>query len=182
MSRFQFPFRLAGFLFLLGLAGLATVASAGIEKYDYDPLGRLIRFINPQGLVTRYTYDGVGNIREVQSGLQPQPPIISSVSPGQIRRGASQQITQITIVSDETRGISITTPDANFSISGLQILDKQIKFLLGASELAQLGANTFKLTGYESSSNFTITVNPSPVIGSVSPTQIRRGASQQKTQ
>ena len=62
MRRLQFPFGLVGFLFLLGLAGLVTVASAGTEKYDYDPLGRLIRFINPQGLITRYTYDGVGNI------------------------------------------------------------------------------------------------------------------------
>lgn len=90
MRRLQFPFRLVGFLFLLGLAGLITVASAGTEKYDYDPLGRLIRFTNPQGLVTRYTYDGVGNILGVQGGLQPQIPVIGSVSPGQIRRGTSQ--------------------------------------------------------------------------------------------
>jgi YD repeat-containing protein len=157
MRRFQFPFGLAGFLFLLGLAGLITVASAGTEKYDYDPLGRLIRFINPQGLVTRYTYDGVGNILGVQGGLQPQSPVISSVSPTQMRRGSSQQIT---IVGDVLSGTNITAPDVNFSISGVQILDKQIKFLLSASELAQLGANTFKLTSSESSSNFTITVNP----------------------
>ncbi|BBJ23516.1 RHS repeat domain-containing protein [Candidatus Nitrotoga sp. AM1P] len=65
MRRLQFPFALAGFLFLLGLAGVVTVASAGTEKYDYDPLGRLIRFINPQGLITRYIYDGVGNILRV---------------------------------------------------------------------------------------------------------------------
>lgn len=169
IRRFQYPFSLAGFLILAGLAGLVTVASAGTEEYDYEPLGHLIHFISPQRLVTRYTYDGVGNIRGVQRGLQPQPPVIGSVSPAQIRRGAGQQITQITIVSDETKGIGVTAPDANFSISGLQTLDKQIKFLLGASEVAQLGANTLKLTGYESSSNFTITVNASPVIGSVSP-------------
>jgi len=116
MRRLQFPFGLVGFLFLLGLAGLVTVASAGTEKYDHDPLGRLIRYINPQGLITRYTYDGVGNILGVQTGLQPQPPVIGSVSPAQIRRGASQQIT---IVGDVLNGTSITAPDANFSISGV---------------------------------------------------------------
>ncbi|MFZ1765609.1 MAG: RHS repeat domain-containing protein, partial [Candidatus Nitrotoga sp.] len=169
MRRLQFPFGLVGFLFLLGLAGLVTVASAGTEKYDYDPLGRLIRFVNPQGLITRYTYDGVGNILGVQGGLQPQSPVIGSVSPAQVRRGGSQQIT---IVGDVLSGTSITAPDANFNISGLQILDKQIKFLLSASELAQLGANTFKLTSSEGSSNFAITVNPALPKLAISPIPI----------
>ncbi|MDP1678547.1 MAG: RHS repeat domain-containing protein, partial [Candidatus Nitrotoga sp.] len=169
MRWLQFPFRLVDFLFLLGLAGLITVASAGIEKYDYDPLGRLIRFTNPLGLVTRYTYDGVGNILGVQGGLLPQSPVIGSVSPGQIRRGASQQFT---IVGDVLSGTSITAPDASFSISGLQILDKQIKFFLSASELAQLGANTFKLSSSEGSSNFAITVNPALPELAISPIPI----------
>lgn len=93
MRRLKFPFRLAGFLFLLGLAGLITVASAGTEKYDYDPLGRLIPFTNPLGLATRYSYDGVGNVLGVQGGLQPQSPVIGSVSPGQydeVRASSSQ--------------------------------------------------------------------------------------------
>lgn len=157
MRRLQYPFGLIGFLFLLALANLVGIASAGTEKYDYDPLGRLIRFINPQGQITRYTYDGVGNILRVQGGLQPQSPVISSVSPAQVRRGASQQII---IVGDVLSGTSITAPDTNFSISGLQMVDKQIKFLLSTSELAQLGVNTFKLTSSEGSTNFAITVNP----------------------
>ncbi|WP_239292560.1 beta strand repeat-containing protein [Candidatus Nitrotoga sp. 1052] len=101
--------------------------------------------------------------------MQPQSPVISSVSPAQVRRGSSQQIT---IVGDVLSGTSITAPDANFSISGLQILDKQIKFLLSASELAQLGPNTFKLSNSESSSNFAITVNPALPKLAISPIPI----------
>lgn len=174
MRRLQFPFGLAGFLFLLGLAGLVTIASAGTEKYDYDALGRLTSFFNPQGLITRYTYDGVGNIREVQVGLQPQPPVIviGSVSPAQIRRGASQQITIESDALYEMSGTNITTPDAYFSISGLQISGKQITFLLGASELAQLGSNTFKVTGSAGSSSFAVIVNPSLPILEISPIPI----------
>ncbi|MFZ1548221.1 MAG: hypothetical protein WAT12_14170 [Candidatus Nitrotoga sp.] len=66
-------------------------------------------------------------------------------------------------------GTSITAPDANFSISGLQISGQQITFFLGVSEVAQLGANTFKLTGYESSSSFAVIVNPSPPKLEISP-------------
>ncbi|WP_173053438.1 hypothetical protein [Candidatus Nitrotoga sp. AM1P] len=101
--------------------------------------------------------------------MQPQSPVIGSVSSTQVRRGGSQQIT---IVGDVLSGTSITPPDANFSISGLQTLDKQIKFLLSASELAQLGANTFKLTSSEGSSNFAITVNPALPKLAISPIPI----------
>ncbi|BBJ23515.1 hypothetical protein W01_14420 [Candidatus Nitrotoga sp. AM1P] len=75
-------------------------------------------------------------------------------------------------MGDVLSGTSITPPDANFSISGLQTLDKQIKFLLSASELAQLGANTFKLTSSEGSSNFAITVNPALPKLAISPIPI----------
>ncbi len=169
IRRLQFPFRLVGFVFLLGLAGLITVASAGTEKYDYDPLGRLIRFTNPQGLITGYTYDSVGNILGVLGGLLPQTPVIGSVSPGQIRRGDSQQFT---IVGTVLSGASITAPDASFNISGLQVLDTQIKFMLSASELSLLGPNTFKLANSAGSTNFAITVNPALPELAISPIPI----------
>lgn len=39
-----------------------TVASAAQEKFDYDPLGRLVRVVDEQGRVTNYVYDPAGNL------------------------------------------------------------------------------------------------------------------------
>jgi len=45
---------------------IVSSAFAGTEHYDYDSLGRLIRFIGADGRVTEYVYDAVGNILEVR--------------------------------------------------------------------------------------------------------------------
>lgn len=169
MSRFQLSSGLISLLLLFWLAGLTAAAWAGTEKYDYDPLGRLIRYINPSGLITHYVYDGAGNILEVKTGLQPQPPVINSVSPTQIRQGETRQIT---LAGDLFSGASVSTADQGFNISGLQITNKQINFNLGAEVTAVLGNHAFQLSNSEGAANFTIKVNPALPKLAISPLPI----------
>jgi YD repeat-containing protein len=81
-------------VWLVGLPILLLVAAAiqaGQERYDYDALGRLVRFINPAGEGTEYVYDAVGNILAVRQ-VQVSPPRITSVSPTTVRRGATTSV------------------------------------------------------------------------------------------
>jgi len=79
---------LRSYLVLAALLALVGAAYAAQERYDYDSLGRLIRYIDQAGQVTEYVYDAVGNILEVRRGVAVQPSI-ASVVPDIVRRGQS---------------------------------------------------------------------------------------------
>lgn len=69
-----------------------TPVFAGDERFDYDPLGRLIRVIDEDGRVTAYTYDPAGNLLQVIAGGADQtPPVVSSVNPDFVRAGTSRE-------------------------------------------------------------------------------------------
>ena len=55
-------------LLVAGLVVTGTVGQAGQERYEYDPIGRLVRFTDSNNEVTDYTYDAAGNILSVTRG------------------------------------------------------------------------------------------------------------------
>lgn len=152
--------RAAGWLIQVAMAFLtsfANTASAATERYDYDGLGRLIRYINKQGLVTRYQYDAVGNILSVETGNSARPPVITSVQPTSIRRSESKDF----IASGSSfLGSSVVSADPSLDISGLSVQASQLRFTVTASELAPLGQQAFTVSNAEGSTTFTLTVNP----------------------
>lgn len=144
-------------LLLLWLVCLPLVGFAATERYDYDALGRLIRYINQQGLVTRYHYDPVGNILAVETGTQAQPPSITSIIPSDIRRSESKPF----IASGSSlNGAKVSSPDLSLDISGLSVSSNQLRFTLSAGELAPLGQQSFSVSTAEGSTSFAVTVNP----------------------
>lgn len=85
-------------LAVLGFALLSSLSSgalAGQERYDYDPVGRLVRYVDSNNQVTDYTYDAAGNLLSVSRGGNAAGlvPILSTISPGVIRRGETRPIT-----------------------------------------------------------------------------------------
>ena len=63
------------------LVGMLLIGStlAATERFDYDPLGRLIRVISDTQ-TTEYVYDAAGNILEVKTGAAATPPSVSGIT------------------------------------------------------------------------------------------------------
>lgn len=156
----------------LALCGLAVVvaalggaALAGTERYDYDALGRLVRVIDEQGRVTEYVYDPAGNIlRVVVSGAgSSQPPSVTSISPGSIRRGETRSFV---ITGTGLTGAQLSTTDPALDISALQTSATQISFDLTALPAAVLGSHLFALSNAGGSASVQVVANPLlPVLG-----------------
>jgi YD repeat-containing protein len=156
----------------LALCGLAVVvatiggaALAGVERYDYDALGRLVRVIDGQGRVTEYVYDPAGNIlRVVVSGAgSSQPPSVTSISPGAIRRGETKSFV---VTGTGLTGAHLDTTDPALVISALQTGATQITFNLTVLAGAPLGAHQFSIANAAGSASLQVSVNPLlPVLG-----------------
>ena len=144
---------------LLGLfAGVATTHAAE-ERYDYDPLGRLIRVIDEQGRVTEYVYDPAGNIQQVIGGTTAglQAPVITTITPTAIRR---DRVKVIQITGSGFQGLRVSVTDASIDISNLSVSATSVSFSVAVSSAAALGAHTVILTNTQGSASAAITVLP----------------------
>lgn len=90
-------------------AGLA--AQAAEQRYDYDPLGRLVRSVEG-GQANEYVYDPAGNLLQVTGGAV-QPPVITTGDLGDFRRNEFRQVS--------VSGTSLTGATIRPSHSGLRI-------------------------------------------------------------
>jgi YD repeat-containing protein len=81
-------------VFTLLCVGLYRPAQAAVERYGYDPIGRLIQFVDSANQVTEYTYDAAGNLTTVTGGgaVSNFVPVLTSVTPGLIRRGETRNV------------------------------------------------------------------------------------------
>ena len=77
----------------LGLLSYALPCGAALERYEYDGLGRLVRYIDAQGRVIDYIYDAAGNILQVGAGQAAQAPTVAGIMPTAIRRGTAHALT-----------------------------------------------------------------------------------------
>jgi len=62
--------RIAALLVTGACAAVGAVATvqAAVERYGYDPTGRLVQFVDSANEVTEYTYDAAGNLTSVTGG------------------------------------------------------------------------------------------------------------------
>jgi YD repeat-containing protein len=142
---------------LLALLALAAVAAhAGQERYDYDALGRLIRFINPVGEGTEYVYDAVGNILAVRRVVV-QPPRISAVAPAAVRHNAT---VPVVVTGTDLLGATVTSADPGLRITGLRSSATEVSFDLLPASTVPIGAQPFTLSSSTGSAGFSLTVKP----------------------
>ena len=141
---------------LLALLTLAAVVHAGQERYDYDALGRLIRFINPAGEATEYVYDAVGNILEVRRGAV-QSPQITGVAPDTVRHRTT---TAVVVSGTHLLGATVTTTQPGLHITGVNSTDTTVNFNLLADDTVPLGAHPFTLSFSTGTAAFNLTVRP----------------------
>jgi YD repeat-containing protein len=145
----------------------ALVASpqlhAGQERYDYDPLGRVIRVIDEQGRVTEYVYDAAGNITQIVTGGVAVAPTIATMDTQSIRRGESKPVT---ITGNGLTAVSISTSDPGLDVSGISFGATSLRFVLTAAATATLGAQSITLRNAAGSVSAALTVNPAlPTLG-----------------
>ena len=144
---------------LLLTALISLPAHAAIERYDYDALGRVVRYTDPQGRVTAYNYDGAGNILSVQVTQPLLPPTVTSVTPSGVRRGETRSFTLIGS-SFANASVTLSSPSANVVLSGLVVTPTQITFSLAAAAAASLGAQVLTVTTPGGSTTTNISILP----------------------
>jgi YD repeat-containing protein len=157
-------------VFLFVLLGIIAAAFAATDVYEYDPLGRLIRWTDAQGRVTEYRYDAVGNILEVKRLAAPIPaPTVTATTPTSLRRGETRTIT---LAGANLMGASVSTSATGLSIASVQSTATQISFSLTASTSATLGANAFVAATPQGMAGFSISIAPQLPTLSVTPTPL----------
>lgn len=143
-------------LWLLACA-FSIAAHAGLERYDYDALGRLIRVIDEQNQVTEYRYDAVGNILQVISAGTMVPLSVSSISPAVFRRG---DVRPVVVVGTNLLWTSVTAADPALDITDVRSAAGQIDFVLGVGTAAALGPGTLTIRSAAGSASAAITIAP----------------------
>lgn len=146
--------RLFGLLFCVLFIGTANAAT---ERFDYDPLGRLIRAVDNSNRVTEYSYDAAGNLLEVRTGATAVAPVVTGITPASLRRGESQTIT---VTGSGFIGANIVSPEPALDISNLQVTATQIKFDLSASAIATLGVQPISISSALGNAVANVTVAP----------------------
>ncbi len=170
---------------LLGVAALVAVfalavpliafwshtAEAATERYDYDPLGRLIRHVDPGGEVTEYEYDPVGNITRVRQAGNATAlvPTVSNTTPTSFRKGTS---TLVTVTGTNFSGARLNAQDPNIDITGVSMTATQLSFTASANVSAEPGLKAFSISNAAGSANFNLTLAPTLPVVSFSPQPI----------
>lgn len=138
-------------------ATFLTASHAGEERFDYDPLGRLIRVVDEQGRVTEYVYDPAGNLLQVITAGTAAPPTVSTIVPDNLRRGESKQFV---VTGSGLTGVRINLPDPGLSLSNVQPGSTEIRFTLTASATATLGPQPISFSNAAGSTDAAVTVSP----------------------
>lgn len=147
------------------------VASAGQERYEYDPIGRLILHVDSQNEVTEYTYDPAGNLLAVRRTGQAAglAPVITGVVPGVIRRGETRTIT---LSGQRLQVGTLQASDPGMNLSGVQLSASQVTATLAVAASVGTGTQTLTFSNAQGSARIalvvaaalpTLSVEPSPL-------------------
>jgi len=117
-----------------------SVGQAGQERYEYDPIGRLVRFVDSNNQVTDYRYDAAGNILSVtRASAASLAPLISSVAPAVIRRGETKTIT---LTGQHLDVGTLQASDAGMDLSGVMLGATQVTASLSVAASVPTGTQT----------------------------------------
>jgi YD repeat-containing protein len=138
---------------------LAFSAAAGTERYDYDPLGRLIRYVDSDGQVTEYIYDAAGNLLEVRRAgtAQQLAPTIQSVTPAATRAG---ETIQVLVTGANLIGARLISPDSRITVGRVQATATTLGFAAAAAADAPVGTHAFTLTNGGGVASFAFSITP----------------------
>lgn len=150
---------LAVLLVFIGAGLYLQSAHAAIERYSYDPLGRLIQYVDSAGQVTEYTYDAAGNLTSVTGGgsASNYVPVLSSVTPNLIRRGETKSLL---ITGQRLQAGSLRTSDPGLDLLNVRQTATQIQADLIADQVVPVGAQTLNFTNAQGTASIAITVAP----------------------
>ncbi len=148
---------------------LSAAAHAATERYDYDALGRLIRWVDGAGQATEYVYDAAGNLKEVIAAGTATVPPVASVTPDALRRG---EVRDVMVIGSGLTGTRLSMPDAGLTISGFAATATQASFRLSAGATAVLGSQAFALTNAAGTAAFSLRIDPVLPTMLVSPTPL----------
>lgn len=112
------------------------VSQAAEQRYDYDPLGRLIRSVEG-AQANEYIYDPAGNLLQVTGGAV-QPPVITSGDLGDFRRNAYRQVA---VSGQNLSGASIRPSHGGLRIDNVVASATAISFRVGVAPDTPLGAH-----------------------------------------
>lgn len=145
-------------LWLAALLAVVGLATAGQDRYEYDPAGRLIRHVDSANRVIEYTYDQAGNILAVTPNTASALlPAISSMSPNVIRRGASPTIT---LGGQRLQTGTLTASHPALVLSGVQRSAAQVTAQLSVGLGVPTGAHTLTYANSVGSTQIAFTVAP----------------------
>ena len=154
---------------ILTLACASITSIRAEEHFDYDALGRLIRFVDEQGRVTTYSYDPAGNLLDVVTDAAPQmPPAISSVIPDFVRAGETKQIR---ISGSQLVDASVNTGDPKLTASVVSASATGMVLSLSATADAVPGTRSFTVSNAAGFSIMPFTLRPALLLSTV-PTYI----------
>ena len=155
----------------LSLSGVIPESQAGQERYEYDPIGRLIRYLDTNNQVTEYTYDAAGNILSVVNGgaASGYVPSLTSVTPNFIRRG---EVKSIALAGQRLQVGTLQTSDAALDLGNVRQTATQILADLTAGATVPIGPQTLTFANAEGSASVGITVGPQLPAMSVEPSPL----------
>jgi YD repeat-containing protein len=164
--------RWVGAFLFSALCLLAAHAHAALERYDYDALGRVIRYVDPSGRITQYVYDGAGNIVSVRATVPVPAPSVSAIIPVGLRRGASQSftVTGSNLVNATLALAGAANPE--LTLSALVVTPTQLTFTLSATTSALTGTQSLSITTPGGVTTTQVNVLPTLPVLTVEPTPL----------
>lgn len=153
-------------------AGVSALpAHAVVERYSYDPLGRLVQYVDGAGQVTEYTYDAAGNLTSVTNAGSSSAlmPVLSTVTPSLIRRGETKSLL---ITGQRLQVGSLSSSDPGLDLLNVRQTASQIEADLVADQAVPVGAHSLSFTNAQGSVSIGITVAPVLPVLSVEPSPL----------
>lgn len=156
--QFKSLFSMAVVFFAIALSFM-SIAHGAQERYEYDPIGRLTRFVDASNRVTAYTYDAAGNLTTVSDGgaASSLAPTISNVTPAMIRRG---QTVTMTMTGQSLNAGSLLSSHPSIDLSNLRQTATQIQVSVTVGLDVPLGAQSLAFSNIVGTANANFTVGP----------------------
>ena len=137
----------------------AGIGQAGQERYDYDPIGRLIRFTDSANQVTDYQYDAAGNILSVSRAgtATALVPVLTGVAPQVVRRGTTQPVV---LTGQRLQVGTLQASDPGLDFSNIHQSATQVSATLVVSESAATGTQTLTFSNAQGVARIGLVVAP----------------------